>query len=293
MMVFHGYITGPLNNSKLVYLDQPHDSHICMQIKKERLKKNTKIRHSIPRPGIDDLLVGQCQGRMERNVTLMESFEKTQKNSLKRVPKRGHYDKATIYQVLDAGCLCHIGFVAHQQPYVIPTLYGRSGDQIYLHGATTSRLVTTLASGVAMCLTVTHVDGLVLARSAFHHAMNYRSVVVFGTAKLVEGEAEKNEALACISENIIPDRWEEARPPSAKELKGTTVLSVKIEEASAKIRTGQPIDDKQDYALPVWAGEIPLYQAVGGPVADPQLAKNTPVSPSVLAYIDKGRTNSQ
>ena len=214
----------------------------------------------------------------------MNTFEKTTRNTVKRVPKRGHYDKETIYKILDAGCLCHVGFNINGQPYVIPTIYGRHEDTIYLHGAVTSRMVTNLASGIPACITVTHVDGLVLARSAFHHSMNYRSAVVFGTATLVENEEEKNKALFCISENIIKDRWDEVRAPSAKELKGTSVLSLHIEEASAKVRTGPPVDDKEDYSLPVWAGVIPLQTTVGDLIPDDLLAAGIEPSQVVTEY---------
>ena len=197
-------------------------------------------------------------------------FKKTDRNKVKRVPKRGHYDRATIYPILDAGLVCHVGFVVEGQPFVIPTIYGRDGDVIYLHGSTKSRMVNQLGRGIPVCLTVTHMDGLVLARSAFHHSMNYRSAVVFGKAKEVHGE-EKERALFIISENMLAGRWDEVRPPSEKELKATSVLRLDIESASAKIRAEGVNDDKADYELPIWAGLVPMTVEYGAPVPDPLL----------------------
>lgn len=214
----------------------------------------------------------------------MDSFPKTDKNKIKRLPKRGHYDRETIYGILDAGFLCHVGFVLEGQPFVIPTAYGRDGDKIYLHGSSKSRMLTSLEKGIPVCLTVTHLDGLVLARSAFHHSMNYRSAVIFGTAHEVEG-AEKEHALFLISENILKGRWDEVRGPNEKEMKATSVLCVTIEEASAKIRTGPPGDDEEDYALPIWAGVVPVRQQYGPPEADPLLSEGIPLSKSVEQLI--------
>lgn len=202
-------------------------------------------------------------------------------NKVKRIPKRGHYDRETIYQILDAGFLCHLGFSVNGQPYVIPTSYGREGDNIYLHGASTSRMMVNMEKGIPVCLTVTHLDGLVLARSAFHHSMNYRSAVCFGTATLVEGDEEKDRVLKVISDQILDGRWEETRLPIAKELKATTVLCLKIDQASAKIRTGPPGDDKPDYELPIWAGVIPCTQIWGTPEADPVLTEGIEMAGSV------------
>lgn len=211
------------------------------------------------------------------------AFPKTDRNRVKRIPKRGHYDRDTIYPILDAGFICHVGFVVDGQPFVIPTSYGREGDAIYLHGSSKSRMMNSLDEGIPVCLTVTHVDGLVLARSAFHHSMNYRSAVVFGKAKEVEGE-EKEQALFIISENILRGRWDEVRGPTAKELKATSVLRLDIESASAKIRTGPPGDDEPDYALPIWAGVLPMTVAYGAPVADPLLRAGIPVSNSAKPF---------
>lgn len=217
----------------------------------------------------------------------MEPFAKTDKNKIKRLPKRGHYDRETIYKILDAGFLCHVGFVAQGQPYVIPTSYGREGDQIYLHGSSKSRMMGSLEQGIPMCMTVTHLDGLVLARSAFHHSMNYRSAILFGTAAEVHGE-EKEKGLYLLSENILKGRWEEVRGPNAKELKATTVLRMTIESASAKIRTGPPGDDEEDYELAVWAGVVPLSLQPGPPEADPLTRKAVPVSASVFNLVSSG-----
>lgn len=216
----------------------------------------------------------------------MENFPKTDRNKVKRLPKRGHYDPETIFNILDAGFLCHVGFVVNGQPFVIPTSYGRKGDTIYLHGSSKSRMLNNLEAGIPVCLTVTHVDGLVLARSAFHHSMNYRSAVIFGTAHEVEDE-EKEQALFLISENILKGRWDEVRAPNDKELKATSVLRLDIESASAKVRTGPPGDDEEDYALPVWAGVVPLSQAAGAPLADPLLQDGIPVAESVKNLLKK------
>lgn len=210
----------------------------------------------------------------------METFEKTSRNQVKRIPKRGHYDRATIYAILDDACVGHVGFAMDGQPFVIPTIYGRDGDTIYLHGATTSRMLVALEQGVPVCVTVTHIDGLVLARSAFHHSMNYRSAVLFGTARLVAGD-EKLKALEVISEQILPGRWDEVRGPNAKEMKATAVLAMEIDQASAKVRTGPPGDDKEDYDLPIWAGVLPIKQVYGDPVDDPLAKKPLEVSESV------------
>lgn len=210
----------------------------------------------------------------------METFEKTKRNQVKRVPKRGHYDKATVYEILDAACVGHVGFAPEGQPFVIPTIYGRDQDTLYFHGATTSRLLVALQKGIPACMTVTHIDGLVLARSAFHHSMNYRSAVVFGTAKLVVDE-KKLHALEVISEQILKGRWSEIRPPNEKEMKATAVVALEIEQASAKIRTGPPVDEADDYELPIWAGILPLHPTYGTPEEDPNSRKSLEVPISV------------
>lgn len=214
----------------------------------------------------------------------METLQPTPNTTLKRLPQRGHFDRATIDAILDATFLCHVGFVVEGQPFVIPTSYARSGDELLIHGSAASRMLRNLSQGVPVCVTVTLVDGLVLARSAFHHSINYRSVVIFGTARLVESEAEKFAALKAFTEHVIPGRWPEIREPNAQELKGTTVLALPLTEASAKIRTGPPKDDDEDLALPVWAGVLPLTVTPGEPVADPHLAAAVPVPAHVKRY---------
>lgn len=204
--------------------------------------------------------------------------------TVRRIPNRGAYDAETIHAILDEGFLAHVGFSVNGQPFVIPTLYGRSENKLYLHGSAASRMMRELETGVPACVTVTLVDGLVLARSAFHHSMNYRSVVAFGIARKIDGAEQKTEALRVISEHVIAGRWDEVRGPYEKELKATTVLEFSIEEASAKVRTGPPADDEEDYVLPVWAGVLPLAQVAKTPIADARLIQETPVPEYVLRY---------
>jgi uncharacterized protein len=207
----------------------------------------------------------------------MSEFTPTERTQVKRLPKRGKYDRETVYGILDAGFVCHVGFNADGQPYVIPTNYGRAGDTLYLHGSAASRMLRTLSGGVPVCVTVTHVDGLVLARSAFHHSVNYRSVVVLGTARLVEDPVEKMEALRVFTEHVLKGRWDDIRLPTEQELKGTMVLALPLEEVSAKMRTGGPVDDEADYALPVWAGVLPLETVAQPPQPDARLKSGTPL----------------
>jgi hypothetical protein len=181
------------------------------------------------------------------------------------------YDRAAAYKILDEGFICHVGFVVDGQPFVIPTGYGRVGDNLYIHGSAASRMLRRVDEGVPVCVTVTLLDGLVLARSIFNHSMNYRSVVVLGTARAVTDPKEKLEALRLLSEHILPGRWAEARQPNEKELKATLVMRLPIEEFSAKVRQGPPIDDEEDYAFPAWAGVIPLTLVAGGPIDDARL----------------------
>ncbi len=208
-----------------------------------------------------------------------------QKTKVKRVPKRGHYDSETIHRILDQDFICHIGFVHQGYPVVIPTLYGRSGNQLYIHGSTASRMMKDLKNGIELSLTVTQVNGLVLARSAFHHSVNYESVVLFGTAELVETDDEKMKALEIVTNHVIPDRWDEVRIPNDKELKGTMVLKIALESASAKIRTGGPVDDKEDYELDIWAGTIPIQKSYGQPIPDELMNKPLPTPNSVMSII--------
>ncbi len=217
----------------------------------------------------------------------MNQDSPTKRTQVMRLPKRGDYSEATIHSILDAGFLCHVGFVADGQPFVIPTSYGRSGDTLYIHGSAASRMLRTLASGVEVCVTVTLVDGLVLARSAFHHSMNYRSVVLFGTATLVESPEEKTAALRAISEQIVPGRWDDVRWPTEQELKATKVLSLPISEASAKVRTGPPLDDEEDYAMKVWAGILPFRVQPQAPLPDPRLNGESQEVPAYLLDYNK------
>jgi len=195
----------------------------------------------------------------------------TLKTRLKRLPKRGHFERETINAILDEAFICHVGFVVDGQPYVIPTAFGRIDNDLYIHGSAASRMLRNLANAVEVCVTVTLVDGLVLARSAFHHSINYRSVVVLGVASMVEDPAEKEKALEAITEHIVPGRWPDVRWPTELELKATSVLKLPIDEASAKIRTGGPIDDEEDYAMDIWAGVLPLKLAHDKPVDDERL----------------------
>ena len=211
----------------------------------------------------------------------MSQFQPTERTQVKRLPKRGRYDTETVYQIIDKGFVCHVGFAVDGQPYVLPTNYGRSDDTLYLHGSSASRMLKTLSAGVPVCVTVTHVDGLVLARSAFHHSVNYSSVVILGTARLVDDAAEKMEALRCFTEHVMKGRWEDVRQPTEQELKATTVLALPLEEVSAKVRTGGPLDDEPDYALPVWAGVLPLEIVARTPEPD-ALRKNDPPLPGYL-----------
>jgi len=205
-------------------------------------------------------------------------MQPTGKTKVKRAPFRGNYDIGKINEILDAHFLCHMGFVYDGYPVVIPTLYGRSGNKILIHGATTSRMIKSLEKGIEVSVSITLVDGIVLARSAFHHSMNYRSVVLFGKAEKVILEAEKLSALKCISDQVAPDRWEEVRFPNKKELKATVILSLTIQEASAKVRTGPPVDDKEDYERDIWAGEIPLKMKSEKEVSDPLLKEGIQAS---------------
>lgn len=211
----------------------------------------------------------------------MSQFTPTDRTQVKRLPKRGSYDRETVYGILDSAFVCHVGFSVDGQPYVIPTNFGRSNDTLYLHGSAASRMLRTLSEGVPVCVTVTHVDGLVLARSAFHHSVNYRSAVILGTARLVTDPAEKMEALRMFTEHVLKGRWDEVRWPNEQEIKATTVLALELEEVSAKTRTGGPVDDEADYALPVWAGVLPLETAAKDPEPD-ALRKNDPPVPAYL-----------
>jgi nitroimidazol reductase NimA-like FMN-containing flavoprotein (pyridoxamine 5'-phosphate oxidase superfamily) len=199
-------------------------------------------------------------------------METTDRSQLRRIPVRGSHEPETIHAILDAGFLAHVGFVAGNQPFVIPTLYGRENDMLYLHGSAASRMLHELETGLPACVTVTLVDALVLARSAFHHSMNYRSVVAFGTAHRLDDPEQKIHGLRVISEHLLPGRWNDVRQPTAKELRATSVLGFSIEEASAKTREGPPMDDEEDYLLPIWAGLLPVGLERGAAIPDPRLS---------------------
>jgi hypothetical protein len=218
------------------------------------------------------------------NLWPIMTFPQTDRTKLKRLPKRGHFDRETVYSILDEGFICHVGFAVDGQPFVIPTGYARVDDKLYIHGSQASRMLRNLAGGIDACVTVTIVDGLVLARSAFHHSMNYRSVLVFGRATLVEDAHEKYAALTALSEHIVPGRWADVREPTEQELKLTTVLRLPLDEASAKVRTGPPLDDEEDYALPVWAGVVPLKLVAAEPINDPRLPDDIPVPDYAAHY---------
>jgi nitroimidazol reductase NimA-like FMN-containing flavoprotein (pyridoxamine 5'-phosphate oxidase superfamily) len=206
-----------------------------------------------------------------------------------REPHRGVYDRTTAYEILDEGFICHVGFVADGQPFVIPTAYGRVTDNLYIHGSAASRMLRNLDKGVPLCVTVTLLDGLVLARSIFNHSMNYRSVVVLGTAVAVLDAREKLEALKALSEHILPGRWAESRQPNERELKQTLVMRLPVEEFSAKVRQGPPIDDEEDYSFPTWAGVIPLRMVSDAPENDPRLDPKTQVPVYASTYSRKAR----
>jgi uncharacterized protein len=208
----------------------------------------------------------------------------TERSKLRRLPKRGSHEPEIVHAILDAGFLAHVGFQANGQPFVIPTLFGREEEKLYLHGSVASRMLGELGAGVPACVTVTLVDGLVLARSAFHHSINYRSVIAFGTARKIEEPAQKTRALRIISEHLMTGRWDDVRSPSEKELKATAVLEFSIEEASAKIRQGPPLDDEEDYSLPVWAGILPVKLEAKTPIPDPRLPEGVYLPQYILNY---------
>jgi nitroimidazol reductase NimA-like FMN-containing flavoprotein (pyridoxamine 5'-phosphate oxidase superfamily) len=211
----------------------------------------------------------------------MSPFTPTERTQVRRLPNRGAYDAETIFRILDEGFLCHVGFVVDGQPFVIPTGYARSGETLYIHGSAASRMLRTVAEGVQVCVTVTLLDGLVLARAAFHHSMNYRSVVILGRAVAVEEREEKMKALELFTEHVVRGRWNDVRLPTDAEMKGTTVLALPLSEASAKIRSGPPKDDEEDYELPIWAGVVPLSMVAGAPIPDPRL--NSGLEPPAYA----------
>jgi nitroimidazol reductase NimA-like FMN-containing flavoprotein (pyridoxamine 5'-phosphate oxidase superfamily) len=221
---------------------------------------------------------------------LMTHFNRTERSYLHRMPKRGHYDSEIIYQILDEALICHVGFVEGNQPYVIPINFARIEDSIVLHGAKASRLLKHVEAGHPICVEATIVDGLVLARSVFHHSVNYRSVVLFGRGRLIVDEHEKMAALEAVTEHLIPGRWKEARLPTSKELNATSVVSIPIDEASAKIRVGPPVDEEEDYTLPVWAGVLPLQETPLSPMRDALQPETVPLPAYVEQYSRKRDT---
>ncbi len=218
---------------------------------------------------------------------MSNAYVATARTRVVREPHRGVYDRDTAYRILDEGFVCHVGFVVDGQPFVIPTAYGRKGDSIYIHGSAASRMLRKLDEGVPLCVTVTLLDGLVLARSIFNHSMNYRSVVVVGTAVAVGDPKEKLEALRALSEHILPGRWADARQPNERELKATLVMRLPIEEFSAKVRQGPPIDDEEDYSFPAWAGVVPLEVIAGAPIDDSRLQPMTTAPGYARSYSRK------
>jgi nitroimidazol reductase NimA-like FMN-containing flavoprotein (pyridoxamine 5'-phosphate oxidase superfamily) len=206
----------------------------------------------------------------------MDTIARTNRTRVIRHAERGVYDRNQIHAILDEGYVCHVGFAIEGQPYVIPTAYGRAGNQIYIHGSAASRMLRSLAQGVEVCVTVTVVDGLVLARSAFRHSMNYRSVVILGTARLVTDPTEKEQALRCFTNHVVADRWEEVRQPNEKEMLSTSVLALPLDETSAKVRSGPPLDLEDDWTLRVWAGVVPIRTQLGDPIPDSHATLEVP-----------------
>jgi nitroimidazol reductase NimA-like FMN-containing flavoprotein (pyridoxamine 5'-phosphate oxidase superfamily) len=215
----------------------------------------------------------------------IDAVAPTARTRVKRLPKRASYDRDAIDSILDTALVCHVGFAIDGQPYVIPTLHVRLADRLYIHGSAASRMLGTAAEGTPIAVTVTHIDGLVLARSAFHHSVNYRSVVILGKAALVTDLAEKFAVMKGLIDHVAPGRWDHIRQPNEKELAATSVLSIPIVEASAKVRSGDPLDDEEDYALPIWAGQIPIATTTLAPVADVRLDAATPLPAYVSDYL--------
>jgi hypothetical protein len=222
---------------------------------------------------------------MSKNMS--QPYVPTPRTRVVREAERAVYDREAAYRILDEGFLCHVGFVADGQPFVIPTSYGRVGSNLYIHGSAASRMLRQMKEGVAVCVTVTLLDGLVLARSVFNHSMNYRSVVILGKAMLVDDPKEKIEALFALSQHILPGRWDDSRQPNERELKATSVLRLRIEEFSAKVRVGPPIDDEEDYAFPTWAGVVPLEMVAGTPMNDGRLLPGQEVPEYARGYTRK------
>lgn len=213
--------------------------------------------------------------------TVLPSFVPSERTRVRRVHERGRYDRETVFAILDSAMMCHIGYVIDGQPYVTPTLFWREGERLYWHGSSASRMLRNQAAGIPVCLTVTHVDGLVVARSGFHHSLNYRAVMAFGTAAKIEDPAEKEAGLNAFVDRVYPGRSKLIRAINPQELKATTLMGMTIEEASAKLRTGGPVDDEEDYAADCWAGIIPIVARVGAPVPDARLQEGVPAAPEI------------
>ena len=227
----------------------------------------------------------QLERLVSSTVSIMpDSFASTERTQILREPQRAVYDRDAIYKILDEGFVCHVGFSVDSQTYVIPTMYARIGDFIYFHGSAASRMLRNVSNGLPVCITVTLTDGLVLARSVFNHSMNYRSVVALGTATLVDDSAEKLNALHAFTEKILPGRWNDARQPNEKELKATSILKLPLKEVSAKVRVGPVEDDADDYALPVWAGIVPLRLVTDAPIRDERCDASLPVPAYTLNF---------
>ena len=208
-------------------------------------------------------------GRNKRNIE-MNTF-KTERTRVRRISDRGHYDQDTIFSIIDEAMICHVGYIQNNNPVVIPTIHARLGNTLYIHGSGASRMLKVISNQNNICVTISLIDGIVLARSAFHHSMNYRSVVIFGSGRKINDPKEKLNALKAVSDHLIPERWDDVRPPNQKELDATTVIAISLEEASAKIRTGPPSDDEDDYKLSVWAGVLPITLIKEELIPDPVL----------------------
>jgi uncharacterized protein len=215
------------------------------------------------------------------------NFKKTGRSKINRVPSRGYYDKKTIYQIIDESKYCHISFIQGKQPFIIPTIHARIKDRLFFHGSKTSRLLNHIANGNQVCIAMTIVDGFVLARSVVHHSMNYRSVILFGKGERIKDSKMKLEAFKAMSNHLLPGRWEDARQPNEREINSTAVVAVKIDEASAKIRTGPPLDEEEDYKLSVWAGVLPVSKGFDKPVRDPKLKSRISLPGYIKNYLLK------
>ena len=220
------------------------------------------------------------------DTTVLPSFVPSERTRVRRVHERGRYDRETVFAILDAALMCHIGYVIDGKPYVTPTLFWREGERLYWHGSSASRMLRNQSTGIPVCLTVTHVDGLVVARSGFHHSLNYRAVMAFGNAAKVEDPVEKEAGLNAFIDRVYPGRSKLIRGINTQELKATTLMGMTIEEASAKVRTGGPVDDEEDYAADCWAGVIPIVPRIGAAIPDARLKPGIPAAPEVGQFVE-------